>query len=228
MFKIFNDFFSLFYPKTCESCGNILLKNENMLCTKCIAELPYTNYHKSEDNPIEKLFWGRVFVYSATALFKFHKKSKYQKLIHKLKYKGKKEIGFYLGQLFAYEIKDNQKYSDIDYVIPVPLHKKRFKERGYNQAEWIAMGICDILKNKLSTTNLIRKVETQTQTKKSRLERWKNVSNIFELQNPTELENKHVLLVDDVITTGSTLESCAESLQTINNIKISICAIAVA
>ncbi len=226
--NVFTDFLNLFYPKTCEACGNILLKNENFLCTRCLAELPYTNYHKTADNPIEKLFWGRIFIFSATALFKFHKKSRYQKLIHKLKYKGKKEIGFFLGQLFAYEIKNAPKFNDLDFVIPVPLHPKRYKERGYNQAEWIAMGICDVLNTKLSADNLYRKVATQTQTKKTRLERWKNVNSIFDLKNTDEFKNKHILLVDDVITTGSTLESCAETLQKAENIKISIGTIAVA
>ena len=226
--SVFKDFFYLFYPKTCEACGNVLLKNENFLCTKCLSELPYTNYHKIPDNTIEKLFWGRVFIYSATALFKFHKKSRYQKLIHKLKYKGKKEIGFFLGQLFAYEIKNHPKYNDIDFIVPVPLHPKRYKERGYNQAEWIAMGIADVLKTKISANNLYRKVATQTQTKKSRLERWKNVNSIFDLKNYEQFKNKHILLVDDVITTGSTLESCAETLLKTGNIKISIGTIAVA
>ncbi len=225
---LISDFLNLFYPQVCEACGNALVKNERFLCTKCIVELPYTHYHKIEDNPIEQLFWGRVIVENATALFRFQKKSKYQKLIHKLKYQGRKEIGFELGKYMGAEINLSKRFNNIDFIVPVPLHKKRYKERGYNQSEWIAKGISEITKIPISTDNFIRSVATETQTKKSKFERWKNVQSIFQIENKVEFESKHLLIIDDVVTTGATLESCADKLLEIDGVKISIAVIAVA
>lgn len=224
---IIGDFFNLFYPQVCEACGNALVKNEDFLCTKCIVELPYTHYHKIVDNPIEQIFWGRVNVENATALFKFHKKSKYQKLIHKLKYKGRKEIGFELGKYLGAEINLSNRFNNIDYIVPVPLHKKRYKERGYNQSNWIAKGISEITNIPISVDNLIRTVATETQTRKSKLQRWENVQSIFEISDKTQFENKHLLIIDDVVTTGATLESCANKLYEVENVKISISVVAV-
>jgi len=175
-----------------------------------------------KDNPVSKVFWGRVNIENATASYLFIKEGILQKLIHQLKYKGAKEIGFELGRHFGSELIDSESYKNIDLIIPVPLHVKREKKRGYNQSEWIARGMVEFLEAKLELNNLVRAIETETQTKKTRFERWENVESIFNVNYPEKLENKHVLLVDDVITTGSTLEACANALLKIKGVKVSI------
>ena len=196
-----------------------------MFCTECLYLVPKTNFHFVKDNPVSKIFWGRANIENATAYYFFIKEGILQKLIHKLKYKGIKEIGFELGKQFGSELIEAEEYKNIDIVIPVPLHVKREKHRGYNQSEWIAKGLVEFLDAKLEINNLVRSIETETQTRKSRFERWENVENIFTINSPEKFENKHVLLVDDVITTGSTLEACANSLLKLENTKVSIAAL---
>ncbi|RUT73156.1 ComF family protein [Ancylomarina longa] len=223
-----NDFINLFYPDLCAACGNYLFKNEKIICTKCLYHLPKTDFHLQKHNPVSILFWGRVPIEYAAALYTFSKGSKYQKLIHKLKYHGATEIGIELGKLLGYNLHKSEFFRDIDMIIPVPLHPRKQKIRGYNQAEVIADGIAESMKVPVLTNNLIRKVHTQSQTKKNKLERWENVDNIFSLQNPEQLCNMHLLLVDDVVTTGSTLEACAHALQVAEGVKVSIATLAYA
>jgi ComF family protein len=226
--SIFKDFFELFYPHLCMACDAHLIDQETVLCTKCLYELPRTNYHIDSENPINQLFWGRTNISNATAYYHFTKGSKFQKLIHKLKYQGHKEIGQFLGKQLAYDIIEDEKYSDIDYVIPVPLHPKKERKRGYNQSDHIAIGIAEVYQIEADTKSLIRKVQTETQTKKSRVERWKNVDSIFELKQKEKFINKHILIVDDVITTGSTIEACVQSFINIEGIRVSVAALAAA
>lgn len=149
-----------------------------------------------------------------------------QRMIHELKYKRNKEIGYYLGELFGRKLNESVLFESVDYVVPVPLHKKKLRKRGYNQSEIIAAGICKTFNKDLSTDNLFRKTHSSTQTRKSRFQRWENVKDIFSLKKPAQFRGKHILIIDDVITTGSTLEACAYSLNQINNIKISMAALA--
>ncbi len=151
-----------------------------------------------------------------------------QRLIHQLKYKGNYEIGVFLGKLCGSKLKDSEYFNTADVIIPVPLHWKKVKKRGYNQSEMFAKGLSKIMGAELNTTVLSRKVHTETQTRKSRQERWKNVSDVFELSAPGQLTGKHILLVDDVITTGATLEASATRLCSIPDVKISIATIATA
>lgn len=223
-----NDFISLIYPKNCASCGNSLFKHEECLCTFCRYHLPKTNFHLQAGNPVEKLFWGRADLVSATAYYAFGKGGKVQHLIHQLKYNGKKEIGLAVGKLYGHELKQSGKYETVDTIIPVPLHDKKKKKRGYNQSEYFAEGLSKSLNVSTDTTTLIRANESETQTKKSRFSRWQNVESIFHVAEPGKLENKHILLVDDVVTTGSTLEACALTLLKIPNVKVSVAAIAFA
>jgi len=224
--NLFNDFEGLFYPRLCVSCEENLYRHEELICTKCLYNIPYTNYHLIDDNPVSRLFWGRVEVLKATSFFHFDKGGKVQNLIHKFKYKGQKEIGLVLGQHFGEYLKDALGYSTVDLIVPVPLHADKVKIRGYNQSEWIAKGLSLSMEIPFNSTNLIRVKATETQTKKTRWERWENVRSVFKIVNPKLFANKHILLVDDVVTTGSTLEACANMILEIENTKISISALA--
>ncbi len=219
------DFFSLFYPKACFACGESLLKTEEVLCTSCVFGLPKTHFQDYEDNPLEQLFWGRFPFESATALYFFAKKGTVQHLIHQLKYGGHKEIGVYLGKLLGQELKASARFSTLDLIVPVPLHPKRLHERGYNQSEQIASGLSQSLDIPVDTTSFVRAFATKTQTKKTREERWDNVSEKFLVTTPEALAGKHLLLVDDVITTGATLDACVQTLSRIDGVKISIAAL---
>jgi ComF family protein len=221
------DFFNLFFPNLCVVCNHHLVNQEELICTKCLYNLPKTNFHKAIDNPVSQLFWGRTKVEYATAYFTFNKGSRYQHMMHKFKYHGNKEIGFVLGRSFGNQIR-NSVFSEIDVIIPVPLHKSKLKKRGYNQSEWIGKGLSEALHKPLDTKSFIRAVATETQTRKSRFERWKNVENIFKITNTEALEGKHILMVDDVVTTGSTLEACANVLLELDGVKVSIATLAVA
>jgi len=206
-----NDFFNLIFPKLCIACNDALLKNEKIICIRCLVSLPKTNFHKDKDNPVNKVFWGRVDVEMASSFYLFSKKSKVQNLLHNLKYKGVKEVGSVLGELFGFELNSSKFYKEIDFIVPVPLHKSKLKKRGYNQSEWIAIGLSKSMKVPVNIDSLYRKADSETQTKKSRYKRWENVGEIFGLAN-NDLEGKRILLVDDVVTTGATIEACAQLL----------------
>ena len=212
---------NLFYPRVCAACGEPLLKDEETVCLKCRYLLPKTGYELNPENPLAQSFYGRVKFHAVTSCFFFAKSGKVQHLIHELKYKGNKEAGVFLGQQLGETIKDAPLFQGIDYLIPVPLHPKREKQRGYNQSLMIAKGINEVTGIPIGDKYLIRAVNTATQTKKSAEERYKNVKDIFEVRFPEELEGKHVLLIDDVLTTGATLESCAHQLEDISGIVIS-------
>ena len=227
IYKYFIHFIELFFPKICAACGNNLIQSEKILCTECNYKLPKTNYQiDPNNNKICKLFWGIVDISYATSYFHFFKGSKYQKVIHKFKYNGVQKIGFELGKDFGYVLRDSI-FSEIDYIIPVPLHPIKFRRRGFNQSEIIANGISKSLNKKVLNKILIRKVHTDTQTKKTIEERRKNVESVFGIKNPHIIANKHILLIDDVITTGSTLSSCAKEILKIKNTKVSIATLAV-
>ncbi len=221
------DFFDLFFPKSCITCATNLVQQENIFCTECLYDIPKTNFHKIKDNPVSILFAGLVKIEYASAYFFYRKGSKYQQAIHKLKYKGIRDSGVELGKKYGSELVGSP-FSEIDIIIPVPLHPKRFKTRGYNQSEAIAEGLAETMQLPYDFTSIIRVVNTETQTKKSLSERRENVSSIFEIKDYKHLHNKHILLVDDVITTGSTLTALAETLLAVSGVKISILALAVA
>lgn len=216
----------MIFPKVCYACGKSLFKKEDCICTHCLYHLPKTNFHLYGDNPVVKLFWGRTSVFSAASLFSFSKGGKVQHLIHQLKYRGKKEIGNSLGKYYGNELKQTPLFSPAETVVPVPLHIKKFKSRGYNQSEMFAQGIAESMKLQLPPRALIRTTASETQTKKSRFARWKNVEEIFKVTSPEILKGKHVLLVDDVVTTGATLEACANKILEVPGTKVSIATIA--
>lgn len=228
MKTMLTDFLNLLFPNLCIVCGESLHKHEQQLCINCIHGIPKTNYHLVTNNPIEKRFWGKTPIHRGTAYFFFQKGSPYQKILHSLKYRGNQEVGEVLGKYAAEELRDLVDFNTIDVIIPVPLHPKKRKTRGYNQSECIGKGLSKILEKPIDTTSLIRIRENTTQTKKSVFERYENTEGIFILQNQNNLTGKHVLLVDDVLTTGSTLEACVRVLIEIEGIKVSIFTLAVA
>ena len=228
MSNIINDFLSLFYPNLCAGCHTALIKGEEVICLNCLADLPKTGYEKKTDNPVSQLFWGRVKVEQATAFCSFDKGGLMQHFMHQLKYKGAKEVAVRLGQLLGNDLILQETYREIDLLIPVPLHPKREYKRGYNQSAEIAKGMSAAMEKELVTGNLIRNLYSATQTNKGRFERWQNVKELFLVQNPEKLQGKHLLLIDDVVTTGSTLEACAQVLLKIPGVKVSIATIACA
>jgi ComF family protein len=223
-----NDFIALFYPHICISCGQPLVKQEEQICFDCTVRLPRTNFHNVSPNPIEQLLWGRTRIERATALFFYRKGSRFQPLLHHLKYKGNYQLGIELGKILGAETNQINYFGDVDYIVPVPLHPRKEKKRGYNQSQMIAEGLQIITGKPIMSNNLIRKHYNETQTKRGRFERWENVSDLFELSKPEEFENKHLLLVDDVITTGSTIEACINAIHCKTTAKVSIAAIAYA
>ena len=228
MKNLFADLLDLIYPNLCFICGETLLKSESHICLSCLNNIPRTNYHLLTDNPVEKRFWGKAPIFRGTSFFFFQKGSPFQKLLHELKYKGNKEIGEILGRYAAAELLNSPDFCSIDIIIPIPLHPKRFAQRGYNQSEWRGKGLSAVLDKPQDTNTLKRVKQTTTQTKKSVFERFENTEGIFELSGAKELEGKHLLLIDDVLTTGSTLNAAINTLLNIPNVKISIFTLAIA
>lgn len=218
----------LFYPHTCIGCGSDLLSETEQLCIQCFDELPFTGFEQYEGNPVEKIFYGRTTIVSASCGFYFNKGGIVQHLIHELKYKGNKEAGICLGKLMGSRLSSSGRFDDIDYLVPLPLFADREYKRGYNQAELICTGMSETMHVPLLSKNVLRVHATETQTKKHRTERWENVSESFRSSDPVVLQNKHILLVDDVITTGATLEACAQAIAKNGNVRISIAALALA
>jgi ComF family protein len=227
LYDIWDDFISLLFPRLCHACGNHLLKNEYLICTQCFISIPRTNYHLTPDNPVEQLFWGRCRISRGAAFSFYNKGSRIRKLIHKLKYDGIKELGSELGKIYGLSLKNSGFISDLDVIIPVPLHPSKLRKRGFNQSEYISKGIADVTGLQLDIRTLIRTRASDTQTKRSRYERWKNVEEIFAVTDSESIRGKHILLVDDVITTGSTIDACATELLRVDNVSVSIAALAV-
>lgn len=206
------DFFHLFYPNICCACGNHLYDGEQCICVSCYLALPYTNDEHVHRNATYRVFEGRVKVQAASSLFYFKKKSRVQNLLHYLKYKNHGELGAMLGAMHANLLCKSELFNGIDFVVPVPLHPNKLKKRGYNQALLLANGYAEILKVPVSEKALVRKVDTYSQTKKSRYQRYENMSDVFTCEETEIIIGKGILLIDDVITTGSTLEACAHEL----------------
>ena len=226
MLKIFDEIpknlLNVLFPVFCNGCTNLLLKNEKVICTKCLHKLPFTHHHQIKETEIHKTFFGLVpFEFGASFLY-FTKKGISQNLIHNLKYKNRQEIGTYLGNLYANELKDLEIFKEIDFIIPVPLHKKRFHERGYNQVTTFCKAIEKNLTIPMLDDVLIKTQHLKSVTDKSKEGRLAHNKNVFLIENQHKIEGKHLLLVDDVFTTGATIEACAKEILKIKNTKISI------
>jgi len=224
---MFRSIIDLFFPKVCYACYVHLQDSECYVCTSCRHNLPVTNYHLNANQAVAKVFYGRAKVEQATALLRFEKKSIVQQLIHNLKYRGYEEIGVFLGQWLGNELKELPTYQEIDIVIPVPLHKKKYKKRGYNQVAKFGQEIAKALQADYNDTSLIKITNTTSQVTKKRFARWQSNYELFTLENAASIENKHILIVDDIITTGATLESCIQVLNKAKNVKISIATMAI-
>lgn len=218
----------LLFPHVCTGCGNDILSTDTMLCMKCIDAMPETNFELHLNNPVEKTFWGRLPLVSGTAQFYFTKESLMQHLMHQFKYKGNRELGMQLGKIMGDQIIRSRRFDDIRALIPLPLFPAKEKRRGYNQATVLCQGMAESMKVPVLDKVIIRPQHTETQTKKGRIERWKNMEGKFVIKNPEAIRNKHVLLVDDVVTTGATLESCGNELLQAENIRLSVATLCIA
>lgn len=221
-------FLSLLFPRCCVVCGKPLAKGEECLCTWCNIDLPRTGYHLRKDNPVELLFWGKFPLERAASYFYYRKGSDFRQILFLLKYGGRKEIGAIMGRYMAAELSKSGFFQGIDVIIPVPLHEKKQRSRGYNQSEWIARGISALTGIPVDTQTIVRRKYTETQTRKSVFERWENVDGIFESRFAESLAGKHVLIIDDVLTTGATVVACASAVAGVEGIRISVLTLAVA
>ncbi len=218
----------LFFPPVCVSCGTHLFKKEVEICQMCIRRLPRTHFEKRpHDNQISIMMWGRCQIELAFALFYYRKGERVQNLLHEIKYRGNKALGEELGRQLGLAIKTSGRDA-FDRIIPIPLHPKKLARRGYNQAELVANGVSEILNCPVDVNSVIRNIHTSSQTRKGRFERWKNVEDIFSVNNINSLNDQHILLIDDVITTGSTMEACINQLTTIEGMCVSVASIACA
>ena len=222
------DMLRLFYPRLCPGCGNDLPQHEDVICISCSLNLPETGFAPLPGNPVEKIFWGRVHIIAAHSQWYFAKGQMIQHLMHALKYKGNTGIGDWMGRRLGEELLTSGRFEGIDLIVPLPLYAKREFERGYNQAAVIGKGISTTTGIPQSTGILTRQHATATQTKKSRADRWLNVSGNFQVLSPSAFESKHILLVDDVLTTGATLEAACMVLKQIPGCRISIATPAIA
>lgn len=218
----------LFYPHVCENCGQDLTVTEEVLCVVCMRKLPLTSFQLTPDNPVEKIFFGRVHLQHATAGYYFARDTCLQQLIHQFKYGGRKDIAIYLGRQLGLQLKESSWCEEVSFIIPVPLNRAKQRHRGYNQAAMLAKGIGEMLNCAVLEDGLARKAHSVTQTHKTRLERWENVAEVFSLNYPEKIKGRHILLVDDVLTTGATLEACAHALQEEGNVGVSVCSLAYA
>ena len=226
MISPLNDIFNLFYPKLCFVCENQLVKGEKTVCISCLSDLPVTNFCNLKNNNVETSSYGRILIEEATSLLYFHKKGKVQKLIHELKYNGKQQIGTFLGNWLGENMLSSRRFNDLDCIIEVPLHKNKFKKRGYNQLKTFGQALSVKLGIPVMDNVLIKVSASQTQTKKNRFDRSLNIIEKFEMIDNQALKNKHILLIDDIITTGATLEACSTQLLQSKNLKISIATMA--
>jgi ComF family protein len=223
--KIWDGLIGLVFPDYCEVCGTPLARGERYMCLSCLYKMPRTKFWEKENNDIEKRFWGKIKIERACSLFFFRKGSDYRPVIHKLKYKGKYTIGLRLGEELGACLESSSLYKDVSMLVPVPLHPAKERLRGYNQSELIAYGIANVMNRPIERRNLIRIKYTETQTDKNAAERWENVQSVFDIRDASRLNDEHILLIDDVMTTGSTIESCASTVLNNCSCKVSIATI---
>jgi ComF family protein len=216
------DMAGLFLPRRCAGCGTVLLRQERAICMGCEQELPHTRFHDDEKNAVEQLFKGRLRLDAASAMLRFTRNGMVQHMLHRLKYKGDSEVGLDLGHRMAEAMRGCQRFAAVDTVMAVPLHASKLRQRGFNQAQVLVDGMREVLPLFDPGRELLRVVSTRTQTKKGRMARWTNVKQAFQLAHPEVLRDRHVVLVDDVVTTGATIEACAVALAEVPGLRISV------
>lgn len=220
--RLFPDLLDLLLPRICCCCSRALHRWEDEICNYCLMEIPATNFEDDPENLVAQVFWGRVYLEQAVSWFYFHKDSRYQRAIHQLKYQNRPTIGMAMGREFGYQLSRSEQFILPGLLIPVPLHPKKKKKRGYNQSEKIALGMSEALGIPVHSNILEKKENTSSQTNKSRIDRFLNVVDSFSIEKPEVLENQHIFLIDDVLTTGATLEACAEKLLQIPGVRVSV------
>ena len=217
----------LVFPQVCNGCGSDLVSEGNKLCLLCHESLPQTSFHLHSNNPVEKLFWGRLPVTAATAQYYFSKGSLVQHLMHRFKYRGDRELGLFLGRLMGHQLKETNRFKGIDILIPLPLFPEKEKRRGYNQATLLCEGIAEVWNKPIVKGAMIRTTYTESQTKKNRIERWQNMEGRFQLMDMAAVKGQHILLVDDVVTTGATLEACGAEIMKGEDVRLSVATLCV-
>lgn len=217
----------LFFPNICYSCYEPIAENLKCICTNCIIELPQTKFWVGIENEAEKKFWGKIKLEKAMSFLYFHAQGEVQNLIHHFKYQGVTEIGVTLGEWAAQELSTTCFFDDIDFLIPIPIHENKRAIRGFNQSDYIADGVSNITQIETKKELLVKHKHTSSQTRKTRFERWKNVKYSFELIDNYDLRGKHILLIDDVLTTGSTVEAAATAFSEVENLKLSLLTMAI-
>jgi len=221
------DLLNLFFPRLCPACGAAGLPDSLEFCLQCQVHLPYTNYHLLDENPFTVRFWGRLPIVHGAAMMTFTKGGRVQRLLHAIKYKNRKDLALYLGRSYGQSLLQATVYQKTDLILPVPLHPRRLRERGYNQSAFFAQGLSVAMGVPWSEKYLLRDAYTLTQTQKSRIERFSNVDGAFSLQHTGHLAGKQILLVDDVLTTGATLEACGNLLLKVPGVQLSFATIAI-
>ena len=224
--SLISDFSHLFFPHVCVGCGTDVLGNNAVLCIRCMHQLPVTNFHLYANNSVEKIFTGRLPLVSGSSWCYFTQGSVVQSLLHQLKYRGNKDVGYLAGRMMGELLVKSARFNDVDVLVPLPLFAAREKKRGYNQAAILCEGIAAIMRLPVLSQVVVRNKATKTQTHKNRVDRWKNIEGKFELNDPDVIKHKHVLLVDDVITTGATLEACGQELLSGGQTRLSITSMA--
>ena len=220
--------FQLFYPHVCAGCGCDAVTQHSLICAVCMHNLPFTGYENHAPNPVEKIMTGRVPFKKAASLLYFNKESLVQRLMHQFKYRGNIELGKQLGVMIGTRLLESGRFHDIEILIPLPLYEDKQKKRGFNQSTVLCKGIQEVMNLQIVEDAIERPQFTETQTKKNRVQRWKNMEGKFELLNNSKIEGKHVLLIDDVITTGATIESCASTLLKTKGLTLSIATLCLA
>lgn len=214
------------YPSICLGCKKHEIGQNEWLCLSCLNALPFTGFENTRDNPVEQLFWGRLPISFASSCFFYVEKTPIQRLIHEVKYKERQAVGKWLGQIMGKQLETVFRSNMVDCMVPMPLHPKKQKQRGYNQASLLCEGINSITGCAFDEHILFRNYNTPTQTKKTRIERWDNVSEVFSIPCAAAINNKHIVLIDDVITTGASTEACAARLINEGARAVSVCSLA--
>ncbi|HEX2615941.1 MAG TPA: ComF family protein [Flavobacteriales bacterium] len=219
---IVHDVIGLFFPRRCAACDQALMTFEHSICFACVSDLPRTRFHDDARNKVELLFGGKVQLEAASAFLQFTAGGMVQRMLHRLKYKGDREVGIELGRRMAEDVMASPRFSTVDTVMPVPLHPRKERQRGYNQSQVLVDGLREAWPLEQGGDELLRIVRTSTQTKRGRMDRWKNVGEAFDVAHPETLRDAHVLLVDDVVTTGATLEGCIRALTRAPGVRVSV------
>lgn len=223
--ELYRALLHLAFPHSCAGCGADLHEVQQLLCIRCGAQLPHTGFHLHCDNAVERIFWGRLPVHAATAAFYFTKRSVVQQLMHRFKYHGDRDVGLFLGRQMGRLLAASERFAEIDLLVPLPLFADKEKKRGFNQAAVLCAGMAETWNKPVMEQIVARRAHTESQTRKSRTERWQNMEDMFVLLDAAAAEGKHLLLVDDVITTGATLEACGRSLLQAKDARLSIAAL---